>query len=193
MPRRPRRGTRPAMTALLRPALRVAPLENRVTPATFAVVGDFGQANQPTADVSALVHSWNPDLIVTVGDNNYPVGAAATIDANVGQYYHDFIGNYVGSYGSGSATNRFFPTLGTHDWETHSGTPALPTPYLNYFTLPGNERYYTFTKGPVQFFCLDSGDGTGTNSDGFEPDGFSATSVQAQWLQNQLATSTAPW
>src|SRR4051812_3624549 len=133
MPRRPRRGTRPAMTAVSRPALRVAPLEHRITPATFAVVADFGQANQPTADVAALVHSWAPDIIVTLGDNNYPVGSAATIDANIGQYYHDYIGNYHGSYGAGSPVNRFFPILGNHDWITRSGSPALPVPYLNYF------------------------------------------------------------
>src|SRR5262249_18269843 len=51
--------------------------------------------------------------------------------------------------------------------------------------LPGNERYYTVTIGPVQLFALDA------NSD--EPDGHTNPSVQAQWLQNQLAISTATW
>ena len=119
--------------------------------------------------------------LVTTGDDNYVTGSASTIDANIGQYYHDYIGNYYGSYGAGSPVNRFFPSLGNHDWITRSGTPALPTPYLNYFTLPGNERYHTFTHGPVQFFAIDSGDGSGTITDGFEPDGYSITPVQAQW------------
>ncbi|MFL5330842.1 MAG: FG-GAP-like repeat-containing protein [Gemmataceae bacterium] len=167
----------------------------RVTPAstTFAAIGDYGIGGGGEAQVAALVKSWNPDSIITVGDNNYEVGSAATIDANVGQFYHEYIGNYVGGYGPGSPTNRFFPSLGTHDWDTRVGNPPLPTPYLDYFTLPGNERYYTFTRGPVQFFALDSGDGTRTNTDGFEPDGFSSTSVQGQWLHDQLAASTAPW
>ena len=31
-----------------------------------------------------------------------------------------------------------------------TGIPQRP-PYLDYFTLPGNERYYDFTWGPVHF------------------------------------------
>ncbi|MFL5331350.1 MAG: Ig-like domain-containing protein [Gemmataceae bacterium] len=175
--------------------LRLEQIETRLAPAnaTIGVIGDYGAVSGSTADVANLVKSWNPDSVITVGDNNYPHGAAATIDANIGQYYHTFIGNYSGAYGAGAAVNQFFPSLGNHDWETRSGTPALPTPYLNYFTLPGNERYYTFTRGPIQFFAIDSGDGTGTDSDSFDPDGYSSTSVQAQWLQSQLAASAAPW
>lgn len=179
----------------VRTPLRLETLEDRLAPAVahVAVIGDYGMASNQERDVSNLVHSWNPDSILTVGDNNYYTGSAATIDANIGQYYHDYIGNYTGSYGAGSPTNRFFPVLGNHDWATRTGSPALPTPYLNYFTLPGNERYYTFTQGPIQFFALDSGDKSGTITDGFDPDGYTSTSVQAQWLQAQLAASTAPW
>jgi hypothetical protein len=170
-------------------------LEDRLTPSStqFAVIGDYGSAGTGEASVANLVKSWNPDYIITLGDNNYPNGSAAGIDANIGQYYHAYIGNYTGSYGAGSATNRFFPALGNHDWQTTSGSPALPTPYLNYFTLPGNERYYTFTQGPVQFFCIDSGNGAHDGTDSPEPDGYSSTSVQGQWLKAQLAASTAQW
>ena len=146
----------------------------------FAVIGDYGIAGQPEADVAALVDRWGVDAIVTVGDNNYPNGAAETIDANVGQYYHAYIAPYVGSYGAGAETNRFFPALGNHDWRTDEAAP-----YLAYFTLPGNERYYTVRRGPVEFFILDS--------DEHEPDGITADSVQAQWLRAQLAASDAPW
>src|SRR5687767_4220926 len=66
----------------------------------FAVVGDYS-AGQPLADVSNLVKSWNPAFITTVGDNNYPDGAASTIDANIGQYFHSFISPYKGGYGAG--------------------------------------------------------------------------------------------
>ena len=50
----------------------------------FAVIGDFSsdEQTQPEKDVSTLVHSWNPAFIATVGDNNYPNGAASTIDAS---------------------------------------------------------------------------------------------------------------
>ena len=161
-------------------------LEERLGPSTttFAVIGDYGLAGQPETDVAALVHGWNPDVILTVGDNNYQTGSATTIDANIGQYYHDYISPYLGSYGAGATTNRFFPTLGHHDWGNTYPSPTGDQPYLNYFTgLPGNGRYYTFTVGLVQFFALDSDDN--------EPDGNTSTSTQGMWLQSQLAASTA--
>lgn len=146
----------------------------------FAVIGDYGNGSQAEGDVAALVKSWEPELIITTGDNNYPVGAASTIDQNVGQFYHEFIFPYLGGYGEGSDINRFFPSLGNHDWYTPGAQP-----YLDYFTLPGNERYYDFTWGPVHFFALDS--------DADEPDGNTSSSVQAQWLQSRLTGSTAAW
>ncbi len=149
-------------------------------PITFAAIGDFGSDNISTKQVAGLVKSWRPDFILTLGDNNYPSGSAATIDRNIGQFYHEFIGGYHGRYGAGAATNRFFPCLGNHDWVADGAKP-----YLDYFTLPGNERYYTFRRGSVEFFCLDS--------DAKEPDGTAPGSVQGRWLQQQLTNSTAPW
>ena len=81
----------------------------------FGVIGDFGSGSTSERDVANLVKSWSPDFIITVGDNNYPDGAASTIDGNIGQFYHSFIYPYSGSYGAGAATNRFFPSLGNHD------------------------------------------------------------------------------
>jgi hypothetical protein len=144
------------------------------------VIGDFGMGNQAEADVAALVHSWTPDFVITVGDDNYPSGAADTIDAHIGQYYHDFIFPYTGAYGPGATENRFFPTLGNHDWLTPGAKP-----YLDYFKLPGNGRYYDFVRGPVHFFALDS--------DENEPDGVGSRTVQAAWLKQGLAASSSPW
>lgn len=153
----------------------------RAAGTVFGVIGDYGESTLPyESEVANRIKSWNPDFIVTTGDNNYPDGAAETIDANIGQYFHQFIYPYTGSYGAGAAENLFFPVLGNHDWYT-----ADAQPYLDYFTLPGNERYYDFTWGPVHFFMLDS--------DTNEPDGTSSTSTQAIWLQDGLASSTAPW
>ena len=146
----------------------------------FAVIGDYGWSGPAEAEVAALVHSWEPDIILTVGDNNYPSGERATIDDNIGQYYHDYIYPYTGSYGEGADTNRFFPTLGNHDFYSEEGQP-----YFDYFTLPGNERYYDFTWGPVHFFALNSGD--------IEPDGVGSKGAQAAWLQERLGASGSPW
>ena len=146
----------------------------------FAVIGDYGQAGDAERDVANLVKSWNPEIIVTTGDNNYNDGSADTIDENIGKYYSDFIYPYHGSYGNGAQVNRYFPSLGNHDWNTPGAQP-----YLDYFTLPGNERYYDFTWGPVHFFIIDS--------DNDEPDGNEWDSIQGEWLKSQLAKSIDQW
>lgn len=166
----------------------------------FAVIGDFGldgwkpkskpdDGTQPhrrrnpfQAKVADLVASWKPDFVVTTGDNNYPKGEASTIDANVGKYYAAFIGNYRGSHGPGAAANRFFPVLGNHDWDA----PGVRCqPYLDYFTLPGNERYYDFVWGPVHFIMLDN--------DGREPDGVKRGSKQERWYREVVEASRSPF
>jgi tartrate-resistant acid phosphatase type 5 len=146
----------------------------------FAIIGDYGVDNANQLAVANLVKTnFQPQFVVTVGDNNYL--GASRIDDAIGKYYSQFIGNYVGSYGAGASSNRFFPALGNHDWYSGEGYAA----HLAYFTLPGNERYYDFVRGPVHIFIV--------NSDSNEPDGTSATSVQARWLSNRLASSTSPW
>ncbi|MBW8010374.1 MAG: alkaline phosphatase [Chloroflexi bacterium] len=151
-----------------------------ITTVRFAVIGDYGEAGDTLQAVADLVISWEPDFIITTGDNNYPNGEAATIDANIGQYFHQFIFPYSGIYGQGAEENLFFPTLGNHDWNTNDAQP-----YLDYFTLPGNERYYDFEWGPVHLFSIDS--------DSREPDGIGRSTTQATWLREALAESTAPW
>jgi hypothetical protein len=148
----------------------------------LAMIGDFGKDNADEARVAALVNGWNPDHVITSGDNNYPDGEATTIDDNIGQYYSQYIGNYQGAYGPGSPTNRFWPSLGNHDWHTITCTEEGCTgAHFDYFTLPGNERYYDIDLGLVHLFALDS--------DGQEPDGRDQDSIQANWLRNQLAAS----
>jgi tartrate-resistant acid phosphatase type 5 len=152
----------------------VAP-EKRAGAARFAVIGDFGADSRDEARVAALVKSWRPDFVITTGDNNYPSGAASTIDANIGKYYSEFIGNYRGRFGAGSPANRFWPSPGNHDWISGLGA------YLDYFTLPGNERYYDVDLGLVHLYALDS--------DPHEPDGVGSDSVQATWLKDRLTSS----
>ncbi len=148
------------------------------SPLVFAAIGDYGLAGPAEEAVANLVKSWNPAFIVTLGDNNYPNGASYSLEDNIGRYFSDYIFRYRGKYGNGSPTRRFFPALGNHDW--HQGSV---NPYLNYFDLPGNERYYDFVQGPVHFFILDSVEQ--------EPDGVSSTSGQAAWLRQALAASAS--
>lgn len=167
----------------------------------FAVIGDFGNDNQPETDVAALVNSWGVDFIVTVGDNYY--GATdgnyadswQALDDETGKYYHNWIKPYNGSYGSGSPDiNRFFPALGNHDWY-HLDSSKIYEDYFDltpYSSSSGNERYYDFVWGNIHFFVL-STYGNGLTEYTFprhnnygEPDGVVQNSIQAQWLQQEM-------
>ena len=147
----------------------------------FAVIGDYGSGSPLARDVALVIDSWKPEFIATLGDNNYPAGAADTIDQNIGSFYHAYISPYQGSYGPGATTNRFFPIPGHRDWDSSTGLQ----PYLDYFTLPGNERYYDLVRGPVHLFMLDT--------DEREPDGATAISIQARWLEQKLTKSNGAW
>lgn len=149
----------------------------------FACIGDYG-TGASVQSVANLVSSWNPDFVITVGDNNYTPNdsSSASWDNEVGQYYGSFIKYPAGStstYAPGQSSNKFFPALGNHDWD------AGIAGWHNYFELPGNERYYDVVQGSVHLFFIDS--------DIRETDGIASSSIQGQWLQSGLANSRSPW
>lgn len=164
------------------------PLSAQAASLTIGVIGDYGSAYLGGASrsnvqaVANLIKSWNPDFIITTGDNNYPDGEASNIDTNIGQLFHEYIHPYLGTFGAGASSNRFWPSIGNHEWPF--GVSFLQ-PYLDYFTLPGNERYYRYRQGPVEIFAV-----VGDQQD---PDGALPVSIQSMWLSNALASSTAPW
>lgn len=146
----------------------------------FAVIGDYGMAGDAEEAVSLMVKSWSPDFVLTTGDNNYSYGEYATLYPNIGQYYCDFIYNFDAPEEyrcQGKAfeekMNRFFPSPGNHD---EAGSLGLE-PYLNYFTLPGEELYYGFTWGNVAFYSLSS-------LSSADPD------VQKAWLEGEIRRSS---
>jgi hypothetical protein len=65
----------------------------RETPVSFAVIGDYGDESAASHAVAAMVRSWKPDFIVTVGDNNY--GSVDPGDRswsrNIGALYGEYI------------------------------------------------------------------------------------------------------
>jgi hypothetical protein len=165
------------------------------TPTTFAIIGDFGTGGVNEGTVATLVSSWNPDFVITTGDNYYSeAGGTGTdrFERAVGAFYGRWMKDAArpGATSVEATTNAFFPSLGNHDYT--DAKPALDS-YLSYFRLPGaaftntsgNERYYDFVKGPVHFFVL--------NSNTQEPAGTSSKSKQARWLKKQLAASNSPW
>jgi tartrate-resistant acid phosphatase type 5 len=149
---------------------------------TFAIIGDFGDGDQDEAMVAEMVKSWQPDFIITTGDNNYEEGKLNTISENISNFYSDYIYNYDApvqyqckgmAYETG--VNRFFPTPGNHDANNNDGL----IPYYNYFTLPECERFYKFSWGPVTFFSINS-----VNENIPE---------QEVWLERQMITSVTPF
>src|SRR5436190_1657642 len=123
---------------------------------TIGVIGDYGAAYAGGASLSNvqavanLIKSWNPDFIITTGDNSYPNNEPSNIDTNIGQFFHEYIYPYVGTFGAGASSNRFWPSIGNHEWPF--GVAGL-APYQAYFTLPGNERYYNHRQGAVELFA----------------------------------------
>ena len=160
----------------------------------IAAIGDFGAANEGAEfaafelAVANLVKTWDQpnsplDAVLTVGDNNYPSGLAADIEINIGQFYGEFIEGHPNHTGG---PNRFYPSIGNHDYgEMDCSLPGDPSPYLDYFNLPGNEFYYDYVIGNVHFFVVDS--------DCHQTDGVNESSIQAQWLENAMMSSTQPW
>jgi hypothetical protein len=158
----------------------VPPPDDRPDYVRFAVIGDYGDGSANAAAVARLVRGWRPGFLITAGDNNYGIDKAASIDALIGQFYADYMFPYQGIYGLGAASNRFYPALGNHDWDDQ-GLAA----HQDYFTLPGNERYYEVARGPVRLFAL--------SSDPREPDGVTSDSTQGRWAQAALAASASCW
>ncbi|MDX2080944.1 MAG: Calx-beta domain-containing protein [Terrimicrobiaceae bacterium] len=117
----------------------------------FAVIGDFGETladeTFPLDHVAAMVRSWNPDFVVSVGDNNYVLGEAATIDVNIGKNFTGYIYPKTTEipvqypYPPGApAFNRFIPCLGNHDYSDVAddmlpsvANVAKSQPYIQYF------------------------------------------------------------
>ena len=169
---------------------------------TFAVIGDYGHnVSNPSAYnyqkyknevwvgapynkkaveiVADMVKSWNPDFIVSLGDDSYWCRLQNRFEDNVTPFY----GNYV-------SQNKFFPVLGNHDYKTSSAESHVAnclqdgkngvTLWLDYFSKP---RYYDYVQGDIHFFAL--------NFNPQEPDGRDINSIQAQWLKTKLAASAS--
>ena len=71
---------------------------------------------------------------------------------------------------------------------------GLNFPYIKYFTLPGNERYYKVSKEhegtKVDFFILNI-NSTINSKTSHEPDGTARGSVQHQWFVREATNSDA--
>jgi hypothetical protein len=129
----------------------------------FAVIGDMGTGGRrqlETAKMLAEVQTRFPfTFVITVGDNIYGDQDPADMDRKFVFPYKALLDRHV----------TFHASLGNHD------EPAQR--FYRLFNM-GGERYYTFERGPVQFFGLDS---------------TLMTREQLVWLELGLERSTARW
>ena len=149
-----------------RPALRVA-----------AVAGTgAGSGDTNAVAVANVINTMDPQFILLAGNYN-PGGAAGTIATLLETHYSNWLSGLASTF-------RIYPAVAdadnnADDWSAHK----------NYFDLPGSETYYKKTFGDgineslVDLFVI--------NSSANETDGNTNNSTQAQWLQTQLAASTA--
>jgi tartrate-resistant acid phosphatase type 5 len=135
----------------------------------FAAFGDIGNTSNSAA-VAKLTRARGAQFILMLGDICYGSQAFATqVNAN---------------YKAERADGDLWPALGNHEFTDACGGGSTAPAYRSYFVLPNNERYYSFKRGPIEFFVLNSHK---------DADGTSATSKQAAWLKTKLLASTSPW
>ena len=132
-------------------------------PVRFAVIGDMGTGSRRQLETARRMwteHARFPfTFVLTVGDNLYGREDPSDIERKFIVPYKPII----------DAGIPFFASLGNHDERTQTLYPL--------FNMNG-KPYYTFTRGPAQFFALDS---------------TLMTQVQLRWLEEELKRSTVDW
>jgi predicted phosphodiesterase len=127
----------------------------------FAVIGDSGTGTSEQLEIAQQMRSWREqfsfDFVVMLGDNIYG-------DNNT----RDFVTKFESPYKAILDSNvKFYAALGNHDNTNQR--------FYKPFNMDG-QRYYSFNKGNVQFFALDS--------NYMDP-------VQLGWITRQLQDSKA--
>ncbi|AFY70639.1 metallophosphoesterase [Thalassoporum mexicanum PCC 7367] len=135
----------------------------------FVAIADTGMGDDGQYAVAKAMGEFYDQspfpLVLMAGDNIYNRGEMTKIEDCFEKPYAKLI----------EAGVEFRAVLGNHDIMTSNGRDQL-----NYEPFNMLWRYYTFRKGPVQFFGLDTND----NAD---------WEKQLVWLEQSLARTIAPW
>ncbi|HUQ95880.1 MAG TPA: metallophosphoesterase [Bryobacteraceae bacterium] len=129
----------------------------------FAVIGDSGTGGRPQYELAARLvkvqEKFPFEFVIMLGDNIY--GSTRPDD-----YRKKFEIPYQPLLDGGI---KFYASLGNHDPSTQ--------PFYKPFNMEG-KRYYSFKKGDVEFYALDS--------NYMDPE-------QMTWLTRQLSASGSRW
>jgi len=129
----------------------------------FAVIGDSGTGNRlqyETAEqLERAQQKFSFEFVLMMGDNLYGSKTPRDFETKFEVPYKPLLDSGV----------KFYASLGNHDVPDEESYKP--------FNMDGH-RYYSFKKGKVRFFALDS--------NYMDPD-------QLNWLQNQLQASTDDW
>ena len=143
----------------------------------FMAVGDVGTGAQGQYAVAeAMAQRWQSfpfPLALLTGDNIYENGEIDRVNEVFERPYANLLQNGV----------EFYAVLGNHDFRTNQGDNEVSYPGYN---MPS--RYYTFVKGSVQFFALDTNQAYSHARHRETP-----WDAQLRWLKTELKRSSAPW
>lgn len=149
--------------------------------------GDFGYRGVDSgrflvATAIQKRHKEQPfNVGLTVGDNFYPRGVDSVTDPTWKEIWEkDYSPLKI----------PFFATLGNHDYDGNETAQVEYTQKSPTWKMPG--RYYTFKAGPIQFFALDTDEGTAKSY--FWRSSKPWSKSQVDWLDQQLkAHANARW
>lgn len=129
----------------------------------FAVIGDSGAGNQKQYELAALMaqvrKTFPFDFVIMLGDNIYGSNKPSNFEKKFERPYKTLLDDGV----------SFYATLGNHDNPNER--------FYKLFNMK-EQRYYSFSKGNVRFFVLDS--------NYMDP-------KQLDWTEKELQSSTAAW
>jgi hypothetical protein len=112
---------------------------------SFAAVGDFGGGSPGETDVANQIAADTTQFTVTVGDNVYPDAQ----DPDFATFYSDYDSRFFKQYAQVINKQSFWPGNGNKEYY---GDGA----HWKIFSLPNNERWYSYDWGDAHVLVLDS-------------------------------------
>ena len=138
---------------------------------SFVAFGDSGFGNENQRKLAKGIASFcrkdTCDFVALLGDNFYPSGVESVSDPKWQSHFE---------VPFSEVELPFYAVLGNHDYGGNIQSQLDYSKKSKKWKMP--ERYYAFTKGPVDFFAIDT-----QNFD----------NRQRNWLESKLKASSSLW